>query len=488
MEGDQRVLLVDDVIIPAKNQALTRPNGLTVKGQTLFRSQYGNHLGSVCLELDDGAQVISYEEFHPYGTSAYRAVKNGLEAPPKRYRYTGMERDEESGLSYHTARYYLQSLSRWTSTDPSGVTDGLCVYSYAHSNPIGNSDVNGRVSLDQAGRFSATLLPDTNMAGQASGIAPSELAPAPQPGSTEESATSKQISASREAETFRRDPFSLAGLGGLLMSGGAWAPRGTGQIVSMLHDALNEPPRNPDGSPMTFSERYLAQRGTSTQATAISLGFGRNRAAWMGSGRYSLRGVESETKQNAFAISGVLLGGLAQARAGLSELQNFTAASADFRNAMQSYSAAEARYNTVVNAATAAERPGVQLAIERMAWKNWRLSALDLRYGPSNGIDLIGEGVGEHQGLFAAIEAKPPTATASALSRLKTLEVIYGAPTRQAGTAYVGVSLQTYIYHGGANSAQAEFLLQQLQSGNVLASLQGGLFEIDFWGRVIGPH
>ena len=40
---------------------------------------------------------------------------------PKRYRYTGKERDEENGLYYHGARYYAPWLGRWTSCDPAGL-------------------------------------------------------------------------------------------------------------------------------------------------------------------------------------------------------------------------------------------------------------------------------------------------------------------------------------------------------------------------------
>ena len=65
--------------------------------QQLIRYQFGNHLGSASLELDDQAQIISYEEYHPYGSTSYQAVRSQTETP-KRYRYTGKERDEESGL------------------------------------------------------------------------------------------------------------------------------------------------------------------------------------------------------------------------------------------------------------------------------------------------------------------------------------------------------------------------------------------------------
>ncbi|MEQ1794742.1 MAG: SpvB/TcaC N-terminal domain-containing protein [Nitrospira sp.] len=145
-EGEQRVLLVDDVITSSKGTPHARPDGLTVKAQTLFRYQYSNHLGSACLELDHEAAIISYEEYHPYGTSAYRARTRHSEAPAKRYRYTGMERDEESGLGYHVARHFATWLARWTACDPAGLADGVVRYCYAKNNPVSRSDAAGRQS------------------------------------------------------------------------------------------------------------------------------------------------------------------------------------------------------------------------------------------------------------------------------------------------------------------------------------------------------
>lgn len=86
----------------------------------LVRYQLHNHLGSAGLELDGtrNANVISYEEYHPYGTTAYQAKNAAIRSAAKRYRYTGMERDEESGLEYHSARYYVPWLGRWLSCDP----------------------------------------------------------------------------------------------------------------------------------------------------------------------------------------------------------------------------------------------------------------------------------------------------------------------------------------------------------------------------------
>lgn len=132
---DQRVLMVEDVIDTDSDDL---PRGV------LDRYQYSNHLGSVGLELGADRNVISYEEYHPYGTTAYQARGSEVKAVAKRYRYTGMERDEESGLSYHTARYYLPWVGRWASLDPAGLVDGLDLYVYCDSCPVCSVDWNGK--------------------------------------------------------------------------------------------------------------------------------------------------------------------------------------------------------------------------------------------------------------------------------------------------------------------------------------------------------
>lgn len=112
VDGQQRIALVE-----------TRVQGDDSPAQ-LFRYQLANHLGSASLELDGVGQIISYEEYYPYGSTAYQAVRGAVETNPKRYRYTGQERDEETGLCYHGARYYAAWLGRWTAPD-STLRDGL---------------------------------------------------------------------------------------------------------------------------------------------------------------------------------------------------------------------------------------------------------------------------------------------------------------------------------------------------------------------------
>ena len=80
--------------------------------------------------------MISYEEYHPYGTTSYQASQNSADVGLKRYRYTGKEKDDETGLYYHGARYYACWLARWTAADPAGLMDGDNLYFYVQGNPV----------------------------------------------------------------------------------------------------------------------------------------------------------------------------------------------------------------------------------------------------------------------------------------------------------------------------------------------------------------
>ena len=132
-DGAQRIALVD-----------CQTQGGVDPPTPLMRYQLTNHLGSACLELDEDAEIISYEEYHPYGSTSYQAGRTASEVSLKRYRYIGKERDEETGFTYHGARYYAPFLARWTSCDPAGLVDGLNVFAYARSNPILFRDTNGQ--------------------------------------------------------------------------------------------------------------------------------------------------------------------------------------------------------------------------------------------------------------------------------------------------------------------------------------------------------
>jgi RHS repeat-associated protein len=132
MDGQRRLAMVD-----------SRTAGNDGTPAELVRYQFANHLGTAALELDDAGLIISYEEYYPYGNSSFQSVDGARQVPAKRYRYTGKERDEETGLYYHGARYYAPWLGRWVSCDPAGIKDGENLYRYVLNNPLALHDPTG---------------------------------------------------------------------------------------------------------------------------------------------------------------------------------------------------------------------------------------------------------------------------------------------------------------------------------------------------------
>ena len=112
---------------------------------TIYRHQLSNHLGSVRVEVEKQPRCdrISFEEFFPYGQSSF-----AMSAHRKRYRFTGKEKDQLTGLNFHSSRYLAVSLARWASVDPIGTVDHANVYAYARNNPIRFIDHSGESSSD----------------------------------------------------------------------------------------------------------------------------------------------------------------------------------------------------------------------------------------------------------------------------------------------------------------------------------------------------
>ena len=123
----------------------TIDNGITLSTPVVsIRYQYDNHLGSASLELDQNAAIISYEEYHPFGTTSYRSGRTETEVALKRYKYVGKERDEETGLYYYGARYYAAWIARFVSVDPLQFDySELTPYQYSSNRPITGLDIDG---------------------------------------------------------------------------------------------------------------------------------------------------------------------------------------------------------------------------------------------------------------------------------------------------------------------------------------------------------
>lgn len=96
-------------------------------------------------------------QFAPFGGE----LVNGAPLTPgtpdgssSHYKFTGKERDSESGLDYFGARYYASSMGRWMSPDWSAKEDpvpyaklddpqSLNLYGYVGNNPLSKADADG---------------------------------------------------------------------------------------------------------------------------------------------------------------------------------------------------------------------------------------------------------------------------------------------------------------------------------------------------------
>jgi len=107
-----------------------------------IRYSYDNLTGSSRLELDDEGNIISMEEYYPYGGTAVWTARSQVEANYKTVRYSGKERDA-TGLYYYGYRFYQPWAGRWLSADPAGTVDGINLFRMVQNNPMTLEDIDG---------------------------------------------------------------------------------------------------------------------------------------------------------------------------------------------------------------------------------------------------------------------------------------------------------------------------------------------------------
>lgn len=108
-----------------------------------IRYTLSNHLGSATLRLNASAEILSYEEYLPFGTTAFVAGDDLREVSLKTRGFIARERDAATGLHHIGQRYYAAWLCRFISPDPGGDEDGPNLYTYAHNNPVTHADPTG---------------------------------------------------------------------------------------------------------------------------------------------------------------------------------------------------------------------------------------------------------------------------------------------------------------------------------------------------------
>ncbi|PDO85668.1 RHS repeat protein [Kosakonia pseudosacchari] len=111
-----------------------------------LRWTYNSYMGGSQLELDVNGNIISMEEFYPYGGTAVITARSSVEVSYKTIRYSGNERDA-TGLYYYSYRYYQPWAGRWLSADPAETSDGLNLYRMVHNNPLSFFDPDGKAPV-----------------------------------------------------------------------------------------------------------------------------------------------------------------------------------------------------------------------------------------------------------------------------------------------------------------------------------------------------
>ncbi len=101
-------------------------------------------VGSVRAVTDQSGQVVRRHDYFPFGDGS-----DGTAAGADHLRFTGKERDAETGLDYFGARYYASRTGRFTTADPGHVNGNIFdpqswnAYAYARNNPLKYVDPTG---------------------------------------------------------------------------------------------------------------------------------------------------------------------------------------------------------------------------------------------------------------------------------------------------------------------------------------------------------
>jgi len=101
---------------------------------------FSDHLGSASVIASATAAIQEESDYYPYGGEI--AITNN---DPNIYKFTGKERDSETGIDNFTARYFGSSMGRAMSPDDgtdhnSANPQSLNRYSYVHNNPLRFTD------------------------------------------------------------------------------------------------------------------------------------------------------------------------------------------------------------------------------------------------------------------------------------------------------------------------------------------------------------
>jgi len=92
-----------------------------------------DHLGSSSFITDAGGDAVQHLQYMPFGEHFVNQTSTSWETP---YKFSGKEKDDETGYSYFGARYYDSDLSVWLSVDPlADKHPDYTPYAYVYNRP-----------------------------------------------------------------------------------------------------------------------------------------------------------------------------------------------------------------------------------------------------------------------------------------------------------------------------------------------------------------
>jgi RHS repeat-associated protein len=109
---------------------------------------HSDHLGSANYITDANGDVAQHLEYIPYGETFVDERYSTWHSP---YKFNGKERDEETGLTYYSQRYFDGNV--WLSVDP--LAEGkpnIGSYVYCLANPVNMIDPDGRWEFSSDGK------------------------------------------------------------------------------------------------------------------------------------------------------------------------------------------------------------------------------------------------------------------------------------------------------------------------------------------------
>ena len=114
---------------------------INAEEETVFFT-HSDHLGSAAWITNENGKCIQYIHYAPFGELM---DNQRVDSYDERFKFTGKERDEESGYDYFGARYYTSNLSMWLSVDPlADKYPNISPYAYCAWNPMKYVDPNGK--------------------------------------------------------------------------------------------------------------------------------------------------------------------------------------------------------------------------------------------------------------------------------------------------------------------------------------------------------